>query len=292
MHRSTILFSLALGLLATRTFAHTDGVIEIHSSEPGRGALTVSGVPHDVVHANLVVCSGGQCLYENDESAVRAPSTNGHASGEYALVAGTPLRVEIVSIDPGASVKVGSADLDAAGKSTGLGKAHAVHAHPIWRIRAPQGQSSTWRIVLRFTTTASQYDDSDDVEIRVTNLEHGETTTTSSTSTTSPGPHCGNAVIEDLETCDHGGEPWFPGRACGDDCQWLACGDPDGDGETRATDALFVLSVAVGAHHCDDCLCNVDASATPAVSGADALRVLLYAVGTASEPLNCPPCDP
>jgi hypothetical protein len=67
------------------------------------------------------------------------------------------------------------------------------------------------------------------------------------------------------------------------------CGDPSGDGKIAATDALFVLNVAVGLVACQLCVCDVDGSV--AVTASDALALLAAAVGQAIE-LRCPPCLP
>jgi hypothetical protein len=55
-----------------------------------------------------------------------------------------------------------------------------------------------------------------------------------------------------------------------------------------ASDALIVLSVAVGLLGCQECVCDVDGSG--GITATDALIVLKYAVG---QPVNlsCPSCS-
>jgi hypothetical protein len=73
-----------------------------------------------------------------------------------------------------------------------------------------------------------------------------------------------------------------------------ACGDPSGDGQVTATDALFVLQCAVGVD--DDCpVMTCDASGSgrnhglhPVISASDALAVLGGATGLAPSTLRCP----
>ncbi len=69
------------------------------------------------------------------------------------------------------------------------------------------------------------------------------------------------------------------------------CGQPISTGAApTATDALFVLRVAVGVASCDACVCDVDSSggATP-VTATDALKVLKRAVD-ATVVLTCTSC--
>ena len=65
------------------------------------------------------------------------------------------------------------------------------------------------------------------------------------------------------------------------------CGDPTGAHDITASDALFILNVAVGLETGALCVCDVDGSGT--ISASDALAVLLYAVGLGTE-LQCPAC--
>jgi hypothetical protein len=64
-----------------------------------------------------------------------------------------------------------------------------------------------------------------------------------------------------------------------------ACGDPTGDGEVTATDALLALNAAIGLTACDVAYCDVDDSG--AVAASDALAILNVAIGIPLE-LSCP----
>ena len=287
-----------LVLTTSSAFAHSDG-IAIRSTAAGGGMLAATGIDAEPIHAPLVFCSNGECLFVTEEGSILSPVDEDAAEGLHALVPDTAIRLEILSIDAGASLKVGGAKLDRAGESTMLGKAPRLHAHTFWQVEAPEGDQGEWRVVFRFKSPSTAYDPSPEYTITVTNAEPVATTSTStvtvsptstSTSTTLGAATCGNGLIEGNEACDAGAEPWTVGRACDGSCRWVACGDPDGDGASLATDALFVLSAAVGVRSCDACLCNVDSSVTPAVSGADALRILRYAVGVGAIPLLCPAC--
>ncbi len=285
--RSLLAFT-AIALGASPAFAHSEG-IAVYSTAAGGGALAVTGVDDRPIHAALVFCSNGECLFVSEEGAILTPATGDEHEGLYALASETSIRLEIVSIDAGASIKVVGGKLDRAGESVGLGKS-PLHAHPFWQIEAPEGEVGEWNVVFRFRAATGGYTPSPNLSVVVTNAEEGTTTSTSTTSTTLDAASCGNGVIDLDEVCDAGTEPWTTGRACTDSCEWLGCGDPDGDGASRATDALLVLAAAVGAASCDACVCNVDSSAAPFVSGGDALRILRHVVGLETSPLGCPVC--
>ncbi len=66
-----------------------------------------------------------------------------------------------------------------------------------------------------------------------------------------------------------------------------ACGDPSGDGQVTATDALRALQAAVGSSFCDLFFCDVNRDGK--ITATDAARILSNAVGTATL-LACPEC--
>jgi hypothetical protein len=274
--------------------AHTEGY-EIRSTTDGGGALAAT-TELDNVLLSLTFCSGGECLFENGETSVVAPAEDVPSVPLYALDEDTSVRMELLAADAGASVRIAGSTLNVPGESVVIGKAHSLHAHPTWQVQTDEGVTGQWSIAFRFTTSSPAYSASDTVHLILTNGVSTSTTvvssTTATTSTTLLAVECGNGAIEEDEICDAGAEPWSEGRACTDACEWLLCGDPDGDGQPRASDALFLLGAAVGVRTCDVCVCNVDASAGGApVTGGDALRLLRSAVGLDDAPLACPPCE-
>ena len=230
----------------------------------------------EAVPVELIFCGSGECLYEHAETTIETPAEDLASPPLFALTDGTQLALEIVSIDEGVSIKLGSAKLDQVGATASLGTSPGLHAEPILQVTTTEGTVGDWHVAVRVTNPAATYAVSDVIEMVLTN---------------DPSV-CGDGHVDEHETCDAGDEPWTSGRACTGHCEWLACGDPDGDGEPRASDALFVLAAAVGTHVCDACLCDVDASGGGVpVSGVDALRVLSAAIGIGSAPLECPPCQ-
>jgi hypothetical protein len=90
--------------------------------------------------------------------------------------------------------------------------------------------------------------------------------------------NCPSVANEDQADTDDDGI----GNAC--DCG--NCGDPAvPSGTVTATDAIYILRVAIGIEVCDLCVC--DADDTGAITTTDALRALQYAVGL-EIPLVCP----
>ena len=252
-----------------------EGGYEIRSMVDGGGALAVTG-PDEPIVVDLIFCSGGECLYENAETSFHTPEDDVLSPASFALTPGTAVAIEIVSIDEGVSIKVGDTKLEQPGDTANLGTAPTLHADPLVQVNAGQGETGQWNLAFRIKTTSAAYAASDPVAMVLTNAPS----------------LCGDGHVDEDEACDAGEAPWASGRACTDDCHWLACGDPDGDGAARASDALFVLAAAVGVHLCDACVCDVDASGAGApVSGVDALRVLSAAIGLGSGSLQCPPCE-
>jgi cysteine-rich repeat protein len=103
------------------------------------------------------------------------------------------------------------------------------------------------------------------------------------------GAICGNGTVDQGELCDDGNTFWAPGQHCNRVCGLVACGDPNDDDDSTASDALFALNSAVGVNTCDECVCDVDASGL--VSATDALRLLNFAISVPGIALNCPACD-
>lgn len=260
---------------ATSAIAH-EGAFEIRSTEAGGGALAVTGGPHGAIVVALTFCSGGECLYEQAEVSIHTPEENLASPPLFALDAGTQVGVELVSFDQGVSIKVGSVKLDQPGDTANLGTAYTLHVEPIFQVTAPDGVLGEWHVELRFFDPVGAYASSGAIDLVLSNEPQT----------------CGDGHLDDHEDCDHGDEPSSIGHACTDECTWLACGDPDGDGTPAASDALFVLGAAVGTQVCDHCLCDVDASGGVApVTSVDALRVLNAGIGIGSATLECAPCQ-
>lgn len=277
--------ALVLVAISARDVAAHDGAFEIRSTAKNGGPLSVGPARDREIEMVQTVCSGGQCTYANNEMAFRTPASDLPEQGLFALKEGTLVRLELIAADAGVSLALGAASLDKPGDSVVLGRATTMHVHPQPIATGSEGQVRDWSLTLRLTTGAKGYSDSAPIALVLTNAP-----ATTTTSTTLPAPECGNGIIEADEQCDLGPDAWSAGHACRANCTLLACGDADGNGVRGASDALFVLRVAVGAQRCDDCLCNVDGVGAGA-NAADALRLLRFAVGAPGIALSCNACE-
>jgi hypothetical protein len=287
-----LLSTISIAIAGSQAHAH-DGPLQIRSTGKGSGALAITGAPTGSLALTESACAAGSCLYTNSELAFTTPDTDLGEPVLGALAIATVVRLEVVSADAGASVKLGTTVLDAPGESAQLGVSWSMHAHLILQVTAPQGQQADWTVVVRLTTNSGKYTASSPVTLIVTTASATTTTTTTETSTTTLStPVCGDGIVDEDEECDAGDQTWANGKACRDGCTLLACGDTDGDGNTSTSDALFTLRAATGARHCDACVCNIDGSAGASpVSATDALRILRIAIGVSSVVPNCPPCS-
>jgi hypothetical protein len=103
----------------------------------------------------------------------------------------------------------------------------------------------------------------------------------------SPLPDCGNAMVDNGETCDDGDRFFEPGDYCDAGCLNVPCGKPTDSAGARptATDALFTLRASVGLVQCDFDVCDINSSFT--ITATDALGILRASVGLPVT-LNCP----
>ncbi|MFN2377571.1 MAG: hypothetical protein ABR538_13610 [Candidatus Binatia bacterium] len=301
IQRSCFLVAAALAVLARVPLAEAqhDGDIAIVASGNTLHALGEFETPIVVQQG---FCAGGLCLYSATNPGLVSPS---EAPSPFSSIdSGTALRLEIVEIDSGASVKIGTTVLDAAGESASLGTTPSVHVHPSWQLTAAMDALQQRVVSFRITSSpTNSYLPSATHSIMISTFEPATTTsTTSSTSTTTETSttstsltlpaYCGDGQPDetDGEQCDHGDGNGSKGSACRADCTWTGCGDIDHSGSITAGDALHVLRVAVGTASCDTCVCDTRVSLASPISATDALHLLKMAVGLPVE-LQCPPCE-
>lgn len=251
MHKLVMLLvvpALIASVGAVRVRAqHTD--IELLSIADGTGALT-SDYDFDRpirLSDSLGFCPGGQCRYVSTNPGFVTPADD--ARGLFALAPGTAVSLEIVAIDDGASVKVGSAILDDPDESVNLGSAPGLHNHPEWTLILPEGVSGQYEVSFRLTTTAAAYADSGVFTALLTNLPSEPTPTATPTPTLS------------LPTATATASPTpTPGSPTATRVPAACVGDCDGDGRVSVNELVQGVNVALGAALLDRCP-DLDASA-------------------------------
>ncbi|MFT4571381.1 MAG: Tol biopolymer transport system component [Hyphomicrobiaceae bacterium] len=98
---------------------------------------------------------------------------------------------------------------------------------------------------------------------------------------------CGDFIVSKDEECDLGLRDPRPGLGCTPQCTRVRCGDIDGDGRVRASDANLAMKMAVAGHSCDSRVCDVDRSGGP-VSGTDAIKILRHSLGDSRDEFCAP----
>jgi hypothetical protein len=118
-------------------------------------------IVHDFSEPVLVtfsVSNDGLTRWTSSQPGFDAPDPLTETGPDFHPVKnGTPLRVEIVSLDPGASFKLGAEVLDTAGESAFLANAPDLHVHGEWRLILPDGVIGAYQIAVRLTTTSPAY---------------------------------------------------------------------------------------------------------------------------------------
>jgi len=294
--------SLLLGLApATAALAQHDGDLAVLATAASGGQLVLDGLEDGLVFVQPGFCAGGLCLYSATDPGFVSPSSP--SGGLFPLASGTQVRVEIVSVQASAALKVGASVLDVTGEFATLGAAPSLHLHPGWQLTLPANAVEQRSLTIRVTAPGSSYSASAGRTFVLSTFVPATTTTTTSTSTTTdttsttvPVAYCGDCEVsaEFEEECDDGARNGTKGSACTADCGRTSCGDPDHNSRVTATDATFVLRTAVAgtgndgdcsvdpvvdAVGCDQQVCDVDGSG--AITASDALRTLRVAVGQA-----------
>ena len=196
-----VLLGLALLLSGARPgLAFHAGDMIIGSTVDGGGALTLAYDFARPVRVSASISAGGMTLFTATDPGFDALDTI--QPGLFQLAVGTPVAVEIVSIDAAASVQVHGSILLAPGDAAQLGNMTAdgdgLHVHPTWRLVLADGAPpASFTISFRLTTTSTHYGASDLHTLSVTNVPEGAVTTTTSmpggittTSTTVPAVPC------------------------------------------------------------------------------------------------------
>jgi hypothetical protein len=181
----------------------------IWSTADGGGALTIDWdfVDRDVVQTfQSIPCGGGECRYSTIDPGFMAIADEPRA-GFFTLVAGTVVTIEIVAIDPAATLRINGVALARAGDHALLGTGGTLHVHPTWQLSTAQGVLGDFPLTFKLTTESPLYAESAPFTVRLTNRPPpptatptpGAPRTSTPTATTAPvvcnGDCDGNGVV-------------------------------------------------------------------------------------------------
>jgi len=131
--------------LAAQPTEHSD--ITVFGTSSGGGALATDYDFSQPITVSESLCAGGLCLYSATNPGFVASSVG---EGSLApLQSGTVVGFEVVSLDPGVSVKIDATVLDAPGESATLGAVPGLHNHPEWQVTRPEGERGEYRAAFR-----------------------------------------------------------------------------------------------------------------------------------------------
>ena len=127
------------------------------------GAL---GLDYDFDHevaAPFSVSAGGSNLFVAIDPGFNPIEAD--EPGFFAVADGTEITIEVVAADPGVSLKLNDAILDAPGESVVLGIVPDVHIHPEWQVVLPDDAELAPRTITFKATAPPPYADSPPVTL-------------------------------------------------------------------------------------------------------------------------------
>jgi len=173
MKRVALLCLVSIGILTARArpAAAHGAEMFLGSTASGGGALALSYEFTDTVFVTPDVSLGGMTLYSSLFPGIEWLQSD--QAPLYALPPGTPFSLQIMSLDPGAEVKVGSTTLTTAGQSAFVANTTNVpgdHFHPQWELLLPTGVTGNYSVSFRLTTTSPSYTSSATYTLVISNL--------------------------------------------------------------------------------------------------------------------------
>ena len=221
--------------------------MNIWSTEPGGGALTMEWNPQRKVQTFRSLCAGGECLFSAIDPGFRAPGQDAAPADLFSLAPATTIRLELVDRDPAVTIRINGVPLRQPGESALLGTAPDIHSHPSWQLSAPEGSAGDYQLAFRLETDSASYRSSEVLVVIVTNVATPTVAAPSATPTPTP-------------------TPTTPATACVGDC--------DGDRVVSISELVGAVSHALdGGTPCAAVDTNRD--------GAVAIAELVAAVGAA-----------
>jgi len=160
-------------LRAPLAWAHGPQMM-LGSTAPGSGALALSYDFTGKVVVTESLTLGGMTLYTSLFPGFEWLQTDDPTDSLYALAVGTQFSMQIVSIDSGASVMLGSKTLTGVGQSAFVATTTNVagdHFHPQWQLILPTGVFGDYTVSFKVTTTAHAYAASQVYTLTITNAD-------------------------------------------------------------------------------------------------------------------------
>lgn len=158
MRRLLILAVFLLGTAAAQAQVRDFDML-LGSSAPGGGTLKLA---HDFCQAILVtpgLQAGGVTRHTSTQPGFNELLLE-RPGDIYPLRESTPISIRIINIDPGVSLKVGSALLAAPGETALVGNAPNLHVHPEWRLELADGQGGSFHVEFVLVTGSPRYGES------------------------------------------------------------------------------------------------------------------------------------
>lgn len=193
-HASALLWVAAcLALPPLPVWAHGETLL-VGASASGGTTLAASFTPPLVASVTASFSAGGLTLSTGQFPSFEWPTATSPAP-PYPLPTGTQVRMQLVAIDAGASVKIGATTLDAPGESAALGgTVPGEHVHPEWQLTLPTGTLASRAV--QFVFTATGYTGSPVYSVTITNAE-ADTPTPTESATQPPATPTPTAPVAD-----------------------------------------------------------------------------------------------
>jgi len=190
MKRLAMMFIFATALVTTAAPAYAHGPeMMLGSTAAGSGALGLAYDFTDPIVVTPELTLGSMTLYSSIFPGIEWLQEDDPADMLHVLTVGTPFSMQIVAIDPGASVMVGGTTLSAAGQSAFVATTTNVtgdHFHPQWQVLLPEGVMGSYSVSFRLTTTSHSYVQSSVYSLMITNLVSPTQTPTAAVTPTAP----------------------------------------------------------------------------------------------------------
>lgn len=162
MRREVVFLAAIVFFVVGRALAQGhEGDFVVGSSQPGGGQLLiVDWIERRTVPVYSVLCSSGVCLLSAVDPGFIGLPADDLSKNAFALRPNVPVYLEIVSIESGASVRVGGTVLKQGGDRALLGRGATLHVHPSWQLTLPEGEAGRAVIHFRLTSTDRAYNPS------------------------------------------------------------------------------------------------------------------------------------